>query len=153
MIPILSPSIVHTQSSDTSTPPGDPPSLLLVAPSAWPLSITAVNSLGLGPIPSSLRALSSLVCNWHSVSGCAGAGGLAHTLESILVDVTNAGHGEAKGGATGAVEKEGGVGRKGGACLVHEDIESTPYLFLPLKVVWGAHQEVLPPARDRRRER
>lgn len=88
-----------------------------------------------------------------ALSGCAGAGLPAHTLESVLVDVTNAGHGEAKGGATGAMEKEGGVGREGGACLVHEDIKGTPHLFFPLKVVWGAHQEVLPPARERRREK
>lgn len=75
---------------------------------------------------------------------------LAHTLESILVDVTNAGHGEAEGGATGAVKKEGGVGRKGSACLVHEDIDGTPYLLLPLKVVGSTHQEVLPPIQERR---
>lgn len=78
-------------------------------------------------------------------------GMLAHTLESILIDVTNAGHGEAKGRATGAVEKEGGVSREGGACLVHENIDGTPYLLLPLKVVGGTHQEVLPPAQEGRR--
>lgn len=83
----------------------------------------------------------------------AGAGVLAHTLESILVDVTDACHGEAKGRATGAVKKEGGVGREGGACLVHEDINSTPYLLFPLKVIGGTHQEVLPPAQERRRWR
>lgn len=82
-----------------------------------------------------------------------GLGVLARTLESILVDVTNAGHGEAKGGATRAMKKEGGVGREGGACLVHEDIDGTPYLFFPLKVVWGSHQDVLPPAKERRREK
>lgn len=75
---------------------------------------------------------------------------LAHTLESVLVDVTNAGHGEAKGRATWAVKKEGGVGREGGACLVHEDIDGTSHLFFPLKVVGGTHQEVLPPTQERR---
>lgn len=77
-------------------------------------------------------------------------GMLAHTLESILVDVTNAGHGEAEGGVTRTVKKEGGVGREGGACLVHEDIDGTPYLLFPLKVVGGTHQEILPPAQERR---
>lgn len=77
-------------------------------------------------------------------------GVLAHTLESILVDVTNAGHGEAKGRVTRTVKKEGGVGREGGACLVHEDIDGTPYLLFPLKVVGGTHQEILPPAQERR---
>lgn len=75
---------------------------------------------------------------------------LAHTLESILVDVTNAGHREAEGGATGAVKEEGGVGRKGGACLVHEDVDCTPKFLFPLKVVGSTHQEVLPPAQVRR---
>lgn len=104
-----------------------------------------------GPHPISSSALSSLVCSWHSVSGGAGAGVLAHTLESILIDVTNAGHGEPKGGATGAMKKEGGVCREGGACLVHEHIDGTPYLLLPLKVVGGTYQEVLPPAQEGRR--
>ena len=76
----------------------------------------------------------------------AGAGVLAHTLESVLVDVTNACHREAKGGATGAVKKEGGVVGEGGACLVHKDINCTPYFLFPLKVIGGTHQEVLPPA-------
>ena len=85
------------------------------------------------------------------MEGGVGEGVLTHTLESILVDVTNAGHGEAKGGATGAMKKEGGVGREGGACLVHEDVDGAPYLLLSLKVVGGTHQEVLPPAQERRR--
>lgn len=76
---------------------------------------------------------------------------LAHTLESILVDVTNAGHREAKGGVTGAVKKEGRESREGGTRLIHEDIDGTPYLLFPLKVVGGTHQKVLPPAQERRR--
>lgn len=76
---------------------------------------------------------------------------LAPTLESILVDVTNAGHGEAKAGATGAVKEERGFGREGSACLVHEDVDSTPYLLFPVKVVGSAHQEVLPPTQARGR--
>lgn len=70
---------------------------------------------------------------------------LAPTLKSVLVDVTNAGQGETKGGATGPMEKEGGLGKEV-ACLVHEDIDGTPQLLLPLEVVGGTHQEVLPSA-------
>lgn len=78
---------------------------------------------------------------------------LAHTLESVLVDVANACHREAEGRATGAMKEEGRVVREGGACLVHEDINGTPYLLFPLKVIGGADQEVLPPAQERRRGR
>ena len=91
---------------------------------------------------------------WYAVgsqSVGAGPGVLAHTLESVLVGVTNACHREAEGGATGAVKKEGGVVWEGGACLVHEDINRTPYFLFPLKVIGGTHQEVLPPAKERRR--
>lgn len=49
------------------------------------------------------------------------------------------------------MKKERGVSREGGSRLVHEDIDGTPYLLFPLKVVGGAHQEVLPPAQERRR--
>lgn len=73
----------------------------------------------------------------------------AHTLESILVDVTNAGYRDAKARATGAVKQEGRLIREGRARLVHEDIDGTPYLFFPFEVVGSAHQEVLPPAQEK----
>lgn len=73
----------------------------------------------------------------------------APTLEPILVDVTDAGYGEAKGRATGTVKQEGRVVREGRARLVHEDVDGTPYLLFPLKVVGSTHQEVLPPAQEK----
>jgi hypothetical protein len=50
------------------------------------------------------------------------------------------------------MQKERGLGREGGARLVHEDIDSTPNLLLTLKVVGSTYQEVLPPAQRRRWE-
>lgn len=74
---------------------------------------------------------------------------LAPTLESILVDVTNAGDRDAKGRATGAMKQEGRLIGEGCARLVHEDIDGTPYLLFPFKVVGSTHQEVLPPAQGK----
>lgn len=71
---------------------------------------------------------------------------LAPTLESILVDVTNAGYRDAKGRATGAMKQEGRLIGEGRARLVHEDVDGAPHLFFPFEVVGSTHQEILPPA-------
>lgn len=89
------------------------------------------------------------VCSWCLAGEGSEGGILAPTLESILVDVTNAGYRDAKGRATGAMEQEGRLIREGRSRLVHEDIDGTPYLLFPFEVVGSTHQEVLPPARGK----
>lgn len=134
------PSGMSTVPGGLLSSPLGAPSALLRAPQTW-----ARVCLLFGPYQAWYAA--------GSQSVDAGAGVLARTLESVLVDVANACHREAEGGATGAVKKEGGAVWEGGACLVHEDINRTPYFLFPLKVVGGTHQEVLPPAKERRRGR
>lgn len=88
-------------------------------------------------------------CSWCSVNEGSKGLTLAPTLESILVDVTNAGYRDAKGRATGAMKQEGWLIWEGCARLVHEDIDGTPYLLLPFEVIRSTHQEVLPPAQGK----
>lgn len=73
----------------------------------------------------------------------------AHTLEPVLVDVTDGRHRHAETGRRGAFQHHGGALLKR-AVLVHEDVDGSSLELLAVKVKRGAHDEVVPAVRESR---